>query len=163
MRKTVKILGLSALVGALAFGSAAIARGPGPGGPGGPDAHVKQLLKQLDLDEEQKALAKELQADNRATHMELASQKSELADIVIAELGEEEPNRRAIHGAIDDGLELMGEALHSRADALLELQATFSPEQRATLVEELEDMQERRAEMMERRGERQEQRLDEGL
>ena len=150
MRNTVKTLCLSALVGALAFGGAAIARGPGGGfGPHGDGAPIKQLLKKLDLDDEQKALAKQIHEENFEVHETLAAQKAEGFELILGELEKEEPNRRVIHNSIDEGLELAGEALHNRVDAMLGLHATFSAEQREILVEELGEMQELRERMME--------------
>ena len=153
MKKMVKVLGLSALVGALAFGGAAVAVGP-HGGPGGGHAPLKQLMKKLDLDDEQKALARELQAENQAAHAELIEQKSEIFDAVIDELENEDPDKRVIDRAIDEGTDRTAEAMKDRVDGFLELHATFSPEQRATLVDELSTMQDKRAEMFERRSER---------
>lgn len=153
MRRTVKVMGLSALVGALAFGGAAIARGPGPGGHDGP-APLQKMIQKLDLDTEQEALARSIQKDSQAMHEELAAQKSELFDVVVVEVAKEEPNARVIHSAIDDGLELFGDALHDRADAMLELQSTLSAEQRNTLVDEMTSMKERREDRMDQRRER---------
>ena len=43
-----------------------------------------------------------------------------------------------MHKLIDDGFEMAAESAHNALDDLLELHATFTPEQRETFVDELE-------------------------
>ncbi|MCP4808238.1 MAG: periplasmic heavy metal sensor [Proteobacteria bacterium] len=149
MKKSLGILGLSALVGTLAFGSLALARGPGGPGGFGPDAHMKLLLEKLDLDDAQKEQAIELRDASREAHMALADERQATMGELLDELGSDEPNRRKVHDAIDDGLDSMGQMLHDRADGVLDLVETFTPKQKATLVAELESMGDERAERRE--------------
>ena len=149
MKKSLGILGLSALVGALAFGSMAMARGP-HGGPGGPA--MKQLLEKLDLDDAQQEQAIELREASQADHQAMRDQREAAFEEVLAELGSDEPNRRRVHQLIDDGLESIGETMHDRADGVLDLVETFTPEQKETLVVELESMKDQRGERRERFG-----------
>lgn len=145
MKKSLGILGISALAGALAFGGMAMARGPGgPGGPGG--AHMKQLLEKLDLDDAQTEQAQELRQASMEAHQEMEAGREQAMDSLMDELASDEPNRKAVHSTIDEGVEAMADMLHDRADAMLDLVETFTPEQRDTLVTELESMRELRGE-----------------
>ncbi len=155
--KLVKVLGLTTLIGGLAFGSVALARGPG-GMHGGPGGHMAKVIEKLDLDPEQQALAKELKAGMEDEREAIQAQHEESFEALLTELGKESPDSEALHTLIDEGAALMAERMHAGLDSVLELHATFTEEQRATLVEEMEagkEMREaRREELQERHGER---------
>ena len=155
--KTLKILGLSALIGGLAFGGVALARGPG-GMHGGPGGHMAKVIEELELDPEQQALAKELKAGMEDEREAMQAQHQEAFEVLVTELAKERPDSEALHTLIDEGSALMAERMHAGLDSVLELQATFTAEQRASLVEELEAgkelRDERREQLQEHRGER---------
>ena len=155
--KLVKVLGLTTLIGGLTIGGVALARGPG-GMAHGPGGHIGKVIEKLDLDPEQQALAKELKAGMEDEREAIQAQHEESFEVLVSELGKENPDSERLHELIDEGSALMAERMHEGLDAVLELQATFTEEQRATLVEELEAGKEmrdaRREEMQQRRGER---------
>lgn len=154
--KLVKVLGLTTLIGGLTLGSVALARGPG-GMHGGPGGHMAKVIEKLDLDPEQQALAKELKAGMEDEREAIQAQHEEAFEVLVSELGKESPDAEVLHDLVDEGTALMAERMHAGLDSMLELQATFTEEQRATLVEEMEAGKEmrdaRREEMQERRSE----------
>ncbi|MED5370249.1 MAG: periplasmic heavy metal sensor [Myxococcota bacterium] len=149
-----KIFGALALstLAALSLGGAALAKG-GPGHHGGkgifgPGMH--HVLAELDLSEEQQALAKELRDEARANHESERAEREQAMDSALTELAKAEPDSAALHAIVDQQLATMSTRMHDGVDAFLTLHATFTEAQRATLVSELED---RRDEALERRDE----------
>ncbi len=134
MKSTViKLLGIGALgVGLLGFGGIAMARGPMGGHA------MKEVLKSLDLDEEQKSLAMELREEQKEDHEANRAFHEESRDTFMDEMGKEKPNSRTLHNLIDEGSKRAADTAHRSLDALLELHATFTPEQRESFVVELE-------------------------
>lgn len=154
--KFIKLMGIGVLsVGLLGFAGVAMARGPG--GPMGGHA-LKEVLQALDLDEEQQALAKELRDEHKADREGTKEFHDRASEVFLTEMGEAKPDSRTLHGLIDEGAALASEAAHNGLDGLLELQATFTPEQRETFVVEMtrlkEEGQQKREEMREQHGER---------
>ena len=154
--RIIKLMGIGALgVGLLGFAGVAMARGPG--GPMGGHA-LKEVLKALDLDEEQQALAAQLREEHQGDREATREFHDKAKEVFLTEMAKEKPNSRTLHGLIDEGAALATEAAHSGLDGLLELQATFSPEQRQTFVEEMgrlnEEREQRHEEMREHHGQR---------
>ena len=91
-----KIFGALALstLAALSLGGAALAKG-GPGHHGGkgifgPGMH--HVLAELDLSEEQQALAKELRDEARANHESERAEREQAMDSALTELAKAEPD-----------------------------------------------------------------------
>lgn len=146
MTRTSKLF-LAGLAATLTLGTAAFAS------PKGPMGHMGRLIEQLDLTPEQQAQAEALRDEGKAERESAHEQRSQMKQAIMAELESGEPNRRSIHKLLDDSMDAKRDAMHARADQMLDFYATLSPEQQATLLEEMAEMKERREDMHERRGE----------
>lgn len=122
--------------------------------PGPPDRpHAKRggergspmaaMLKQLDLSEEQKALARELRTEMRETQLEQRTAKAELGQAMMSELASGSPDAKQLHELVDQRAELEAAAAHARMDAMMELMSSLSDEQRAKMSELAQDRLER--------------------
>lgn len=141
-------LGAGALIATLGFAGTAIAR---PGGMGGhfPGMGLMRLIGRLDLTEQQELKAVRLR---RAMADEAEQNRKEIHNAigaVIPELEKAQPDARKLHGVVDQISERMAKMAHGAIDRYLELHATFSPEQRQTLVETAKDFHQRVEERME--------------
>lgn len=130
----------------LALGGTAIAKGAGHGGPFG---GMHRMVEQLDLTPEQQELGMALREDAKADQESQRSTRSAAFDTIQAELALEQPDSALLHGVIDEQLALMTVTMHDRLDDLLTLHATFSAEQRATLVQEMDEAKARKETRME--------------
>lgn len=149
MTRFIKILGTGLIGTSLLIGGVAMAKGGGPMGP-----HVlKEVLRSLDLDEEQKALVQEMKEDAKAERDDKKSFHESRHATMMDELSKETPNSRMLHKLIDDGFEMAAETAHDALDDLLELHATFTPEQRETFVDEMERVHVEREQMRDERKE----------
>lgn len=156
--KTLRIVAVSTAA-FLAMGGVAIAKGPARGGHGGPlGIGLHNMVEALNLDEEQQALAKQLKDDARADREDGQMEREATFNTVLVELDKARPDSELLHGLIDQGAARMADGAHARLDGFLELHATFSAEQRATLVSEMEsgrdEMQARKEQHRGERGER---------
>lgn len=133
MKRFIKILGTGLIGTSLLIGGVAMAKGGPMGSP-----VLKEVLRSLDLDEEQKALVQEMKEDAKAEREDKKSFHESRHATMLDELSKETPNSRVLHKLIDDGFEMAAESAHNALDDLLELHATFTPEQRETFVDELE-------------------------
>lgn len=156
-KKTLRIVAVSTAA-FLAMGGVAIAKGPARGGHGPLGIGLQNMVDALDLDAEQQALAEQLKADARADREAAHAEKEATFETVLVELNKAQPDSDLLHGLIDQGAARMADGMHARLDGFLELHATFSAEQRATLVTEMEagrdQMEERREQHRGERGER---------
>ncbi len=111
---------------------------PGGGMPERPNAQrggergspMAAMLKQLDLSDEQKALAKELRTEMRSTQTEQRAVRAELGQAMMSELASGTPNAKQLHKLVDQRAELESQAAHARMDAMMELMSSLSDEQR---------------------------------
>lgn len=132
-------LGAAAIIGTLGFAGTAMAR------PGGhfPGMGLMRLLSRMDLTEQQEVKAVRLR---RAMADEAEQSRKEVHQLVataIPELEKAQPDARKLHGLVDQISEKMSKVAHSAIDKYLELHATFTPEQRQTLVESAKTFHER--------------------
>lgn len=146
MKKLIKVLGIGAITLGLLGSGVAMARG---GGPMGGHA-IKEVLRALDLDAEQKALVEDMKSSKEADREANKAFKESSQETFLNEFSKETPNSRTMHNLLDDGFERAADVAHSGLDDLLELHATFTPEQRETFVSELESAQARHEEMREK-------------
>jgi len=132
----IKILGIGVLgVGLLGVGGIAMARGPMGGHA------LKEVLKSLDLDEEQKSLAMELREEGKEDHQANRAFHEESRDTFLGEMAKENPSSKKLHNLIDERSKRALDTAHRSLDALLELHATFTPDQRETFVVEFERLE----------------------
>lgn len=135
MTRSIRVA-LTAGLLALTLGGVAVA-----GGPGGFGGHgFQELIRSLNLTEDQKTLAKELREEGRADHEANRANKDAIVEAMMVELEKPQPDTKKVHDLVDDMLDQKREEAHERADAVLELHATFSDEQRAAFVDGMRDL-----------------------
>ena len=146
-KKTLAAVAIGTLT-MLALGGTAIAKG---GGHGGPFGGMHRIVEQLDLTPEQQELGMALREEAKADHDAQRESRNAAYDTIRAELALEQPDSAALHSLIDEQLALMSVNMHDRLDGFLTLHATFSADQRATLVEEMDQAKARKEDRMEDR------------
>lgn len=144
-KKTLAAIALGTLT-MLALGGTAIAKG---GGHGGPFGGMHRLVEQLDLTPEQQELGMQLKEEAKADQEAQRESRSAAFDTIRSELALEQPDSAALHSLIDVQLASMSVTMHERLDGFLTLHATFSDEQRATLVDEMDQAKARKEQRME--------------
>ena len=127
-----------AVVGMLAIAGTATAKGFGGGFP------MMRVLRHLDLTEEQEVQAVRMRRAMREQFKATRTQMAATMDLVKAELAKENPNADVLHNAIDTAAKQMKSSMHNGVDQFLVLHKTFTPEQRAELVEMMDKLKERR-------------------
>lgn len=147
-KKTLAAVAIGTLT-MLALGGTAIAKG---GGHGGPFGGMGRVIEQLDLTPEQQELGIALKEEAKADHEAQRESRNAAFDTIRGELALEQPDSALLHSLIDEQLASVSVSMHERLDGFLTLHATFSPEQRATLVDELDQAKERKEERMEQGG-----------
>ncbi|MCK6521275.1 Spy/CpxP family protein refolding chaperone [Myxococcota bacterium] len=138
MTRSIRVA-LTAGLLALTAGGVAVAGG-GPAGFGGHGFH--ELIRSLNLSEDQKALAMELREEGRADNEANRANKDAIVEAMLAELEKPKPDTKKVHDLVDDMLDQKREEAHERADAVLELHATFDDAQRAAFVDGMRDLKE---------------------
>ena len=103
---------------------------------------MHRIVGELDLSEDQKALAMELREEARSGHEDERAERDQSFQVMLTELGKAEPDARVLHGLVDQKLDSIASRMHDGVDAFLTLHATFTPEQRETLVTEMESRRE---------------------
>ena len=149
LRTTLFAAGFMALGALGATAGSALARPGGHhGGPGA--AGLGRVLASIDLTEAQEAALSDLR-DEIHDDMRGAKDgaKDELAAIV-AGIKTNEVDRAAIHQLIDDAAAERTAMAHKVTDRVLDVYDTLTPEQRAQLVDRIEDAEARRDEMRQR-------------
>lgn len=142
------VFGAGVVATALTIGGVALAQpGDGPRGGGfGPGRMIMRALRGLELTEQQELkgiqIRRSLQAQAKDAHQELKGSLGKVA----TELEKQTPDRVKLHGLADDVMKKMSAMAHSAIDQVLELHATFSPDQRAKLAAEIREMESRAAE-----------------
>ncbi len=129
----------TALVGIIALGGTAAAKGFGHGG-GFP---MMRILRHLDLTEEQEVQAVKLRRAMREQRKAARQQMKDTMDRVRLELAKAEPDPQVLHAAVDAATEQMKASMHGAVDQFLTLHKTFTPEQREELSRMMEKMKER--------------------
>jgi len=137
------LIGATVGVG-LTLGGVAVAQVPGllHGGA------MLQTLMAMGLDDEQKDALHAFHADSESIHDEMRELHEQNFEIVVDQLLAEEPDRGLIHDLVDNGLLKVSTIAHGRIDAFLDIHATFSPEQRQTLVDGIEQVRSERIAFM---------------
>lgn len=146
-------LGFATLGAVTVVGSQAIAQqgsGPGAGqaertrgGPGG-SGQLQALITDLDLSENQLALAQELRAELREGAESHRDEREADRDAIVAALEAEPVDGEAIHALIDARQARKLEMAHAVADAALAFFITLDSEQQAVVLDRAERMQSRR-------------------
>ncbi|MCK6549514.1 periplasmic heavy metal sensor [Myxococcota bacterium] len=143
-------LGAGLVAAVVAIGGVAVAHpgGDGPRGGGfGPGRMIMRALRGLELTEQQELkgiqIRRNLQAQAKDAHQEMKGSLGKVA----TELEKASPDRAKLHGIADDVIKKMSTMAHSAIDQLLELHATFTPEQRTKLAAEIREMEQRAAEL----------------
>ncbi|MFT5681196.1 MAG: Spy/CpxP family protein refolding chaperone [Myxococcota bacterium] len=144
--------GFATLGAFAAIGTQAVASGH-RGGPFGPN--MARLADALDLTDDQQAMVDEMREDARAQmkgHREdREASKAELKTL----LSQETMDADVVHGMIDDHIAEMSGFAHDMADQFISLHATLDADQRAALIETVEEAAERHGSRhSERSGER---------
>lgn len=136
MTRSIRVALIAGLL-ALTAGGVAVAGG-GPAGFGGHGFH--ELIRSLNLTEDQKTLAMELREEGRADNEANRANKDAIVEAMLAELEKPQPDTKKVHDLVDDMLDQKREEAHERADAVLELHATFDDAQRAAFVDGMRDL-----------------------
>ena len=130
----------------LALGGTAVAKG---GGHGGPFGGMSRTVAQLELSPEQTELGSAMRDQAKTDHAAQRTIRSVAFDTIQAQLALEQPDNALLHSLIDEQLASMSVTMHDRLDDFLTLHATFSAEQRATLVQEMDQAEQRMQTRME--------------
>ncbi|MFT6817138.1 MAG: Spy/CpxP family protein refolding chaperone [Myxococcota bacterium] len=146
MTKSKLFLTTTLLLGSLALGSVALA-----GPSGGESGNFMRGMRSLDLTEDQKTELRELREGAREDRTDSKAELQSIRDAFMAELAEDSPNVATLHELTDRRAELRTAGAHDKVDRLVQVHAVLTAEQRAEL---LENMEERRTELGERGEER---------
>ena len=143
-----------ATLGAFAAVGAQAAAGPHRGGMSmfGPD--ISKFAEALDLSAEQEGMLETMRADAKSQRQAHREEKQANKGQLIEMLGQETLDADQIHDLIDTRTNEMASFAHDMADQFIAFHATLDDEQRATLVEKVEEASARHEERQERRGER---------
>ena len=128
-----------ALVGALAIGGTATAKGFGRGG-GFP---LMRIMRHLDLTEEQEIQAVKIRRAMREKRKAARQEMQATMDRVRLELTKENPDPQVLHGAVDQAAAQMTAGMHEAVDQFMTMHKTFSPEQREKLIQVMDKMKQR--------------------
>jgi Spy/CpxP family protein refolding chaperone len=142
---------------AFALGGAALAQPGhghhGPGFGGGPDmlaGTIARAKAQLDLNTSQQAQFDAAAEASRAAMQTARSNMQRVKDALTAELAKAEPNLAAV-AAVGDDVQAQNQALRKQVRGQwLALYATFSPEQKAVVKENLQSRLSRMEQFRER-------------
>lgn len=159
IRTLVLGLGLASLGMAGGTGLTALAS---PGGPGAqrarpcaelPGMRLVHGMSQLDLTDAQQDMLDALRADMKAEMKALhAERKAEREALKEAMLSGSEPDRAALHGALDEHASERLALAHTFLDRVLDIRDTLSPEQLTELQEMAAEHEARREKGEARRG-----------
>ncbi len=137
--KSNRLIVAGALVGVMAIGGTAMAKGFGRGG-GFP---LMRIMRHLDLTEEQEIQAVKIRRAMREKRKAAREQRRATLSQVHAELGKETPDPQILHAAIDQAAAQMTAGMHEAVDQFLTLHQTFTPEQREELTRVMAKMKKR--------------------
>lgn len=137
-----KIIAASVIaLGVAGIAGTAFARGPGGFGFGGPV--LMRLLDDLKLSDQQELMIVQMRREAREKHKEMREARKETMQIALQELEKPNPDKARLHNLADQRIEQLRKMIHQGIDKVLALHATFTPEQRKTLVTKAHKMQER--------------------
>ncbi len=126
----------------------------GPAMARGAQGRVAALIQELDLSEEQEARAKQLREELRESTRDTRPDRGEDMQTLARALEGEQPDSEAIHAMIDERMANRTQTAHATADSLLEFYSLLEPEQRAVVLERLDELEGRREQRRERLRER---------
>ncbi len=139
--KANKSVVIAMVLGGLALSGAAVAKGYGHG-PGGFGHGLHGLLRDVELTDEQTEMLEAVRPakdDREAVRAEREADRT----ILVAELEKGTPDAERLHALLDTHLAERAERMHEALDAGLALYATLTPEQRAQVLENLDEMPQR--------------------
>lgn len=144
-KKRLVALGLSAAL-ILASGAALAGAGhPWRGAGGMPGIGLLRLAGNLDLSEQQEVQVVKIRRNLREQGRQLHRDMNAPISTALDELQKPKPDASKLHGLADETLRRVGQIAHSAIDQFLALHATFSTEQRDTLVSRARAFQEHAA------------------
>jgi len=111
-------------------------RARGAGGPG--MGQIGQLIADLDLNENQEALAQELRAELREQAESHREERLAEKETIMAALEADPVDSEAIHALIDERLARQSEMHHAIASAGVEFFETLTSEQQAVVLDRAE-------------------------
>ncbi|MGD9579974.1 MAG: Spy/CpxP family protein refolding chaperone [Vampirovibrionia bacterium] len=130
----------------------------GPGGHGGKDHGLKSLLKELNLTEEQKALAKKQREAAKGQIKSIKEQLRPEMEKMMDLMANPNVTKQEMFAQIDKVGKLQTEMHKIRAANFIELKNTLTPEQKAKFQELAAKKKAKMKEMMSKMKERREQR-----
>ena len=153
IRNTLAALGFMALGATSMLALDASAGGPGHGPPPIPGAGLARAMSQLDLTEAQDQALADLKEEVRA---EMMAGHSERKGDAVDQLLAGRIDRAEMHRQIDEEAARRTAMAHRITDRVLDIYDSLSPDQKAQLVDLIEEHQERREQMRDdgARGER---------
>ena len=121
-----------------------LALGLGLGGvavanPGGGPERMLHLVRELDLTEEQMAVARAGREEMKALRESHREEAEAARETFKAQLGGGKPDAAVLHALVDDMVAARQEMAHAHVDNFLELYATLTAEQKAELAELIEE------------------------
>ncbi len=132
--------GLAAALVALGL----VAHARGPHGGGGPGMALQRLIASLDLTEDQEVLAVRLRRQARDEMKAQHESNRGLLQEIKLQLSQPDPDQDRLHAIMDEIAESRTKMGHAMIDRLLQLHATLTDEQRATLIEKMDQAESRR-------------------
>ncbi len=142
-KKLITIIGATTV--ALGIGGVAFAGGFGGGGGCGfgHGRAMAHIVRVLDLTDTQEDLAMDIRHDLKKRMVQTKRESHTHLEEAVDELEKAKPDAARLHQLVDDRMAAMTKNAHYAVDRMLELQQTFTPEQRANLGERMERMHER--------------------
>ncbi len=142
-------LGAVTVIGTQAIAQAGQGRGPSQQAERtrmaqGPMGRLGALVQELDLTEDQQARAKQIRADVREIATAQKGDRGEDLEGLMEALQARPADARTVHALIDSRQARRVEMAHSFADAALELWGILDDEQRAIVLDRMDDLDERR-------------------
>lgn len=141
-------IGFTSLGALGAATTVAIASG-GPGfGPGfGAHMQIPALMQELELDDAQKATAKQIRQDIQDLMGAQQGDRSETWQRVTDALEGDSPDAEALHALLDERVAARAETFHTVLDELLEFYGVLDEDQRQLLLDRMGEARERRQRM----------------
>jgi len=110
------------------------------------NSHLDEVFKEIDATDSQReqitAIKDRLLVELRAMK---GSHKADL-ETIFEEMKKDKPDAQKMHGLLDTQIEQKKEFAHSAIDALIEVHAVLSPEQRTVVQEKIKQHHEKRRE-----------------
>lgn len=161
IRTTLAAIGFMTL-GAMGTASVTAMAERGGHGSRGSGHHFQMLLDGVELTESQEGLLEEMKSDMRAEREEHRSERGERGQTLVSLLESDTIDRQAMYDRIDEKLAERRELHIKRADFMMDFIETLDADQKAAMLDNLDELEARRDERREGAGEDDERRRPRG-